>query len=52
MENVEHRLRKMWLRWFGRVKSRDENSILRRALELKVEGRRTVGIGQRRPGVR
>ena len=33
----------MRLRWFGHVKCRDENSILRRAMELKVEGRRPVG---------
>ena len=33
----------MRLRWFGHVKRRDENSILRRAMELEVEGRRPVG---------
>ena len=33
----------MRLRWFGHVKHRDENSILRRAMELEVEGRRLVG---------
>ena len=27
----------------GHIKLRDENSILRRAMELKVEGRRPVG---------
>ena len=43
VENLEHRLRKMWWRWFGHVKHRDENSILRRAMELEVEGRRPVG---------
>ena len=43
VENLEHRLRKMRLRWFGHVKCRDENSILRRAMELQVEGRRPVG---------
>ena len=43
VENLEHRLRKTRLRWFGRVKRRDENSILRRAMELEVEGRRPVG---------
>ena len=32
----------MRLRWFGHVKRRDENSILR-TMELKVEGRRPVG---------
>ena len=41
VENLEHRLRKMRLRWFGHVKGRDENSILRRTME--VEGRRPVG---------
>ena len=43
VENLEHRLRKMRLRWIGHVKRRDENSILRRAIELKVKGRRPVG---------
>ena len=38
-----HRLRKTRLRWFGHVKHRDESSILRRAMELAVEGRRPVG---------
>ena len=33
----------MRLRWFGHVKRRDENSILRRAMVLVVEGRRPVG---------
>ena len=33
----------MSFRWFGQVKRRDENSILRRAMELKVKGRRPVG---------
>ena len=33
----------MRLRWFGHVKLRDENSILRRVMKLEVEGRRTVG---------
>ena len=39
VENLEHRLRKTRLRWFGHVKRRDENSILRRAMELEVECR-------------
>ena len=43
MENLEHTLRKTRLRWFDHVKRRDENSILRRAVELEVEGRRPVG---------
>ena len=38
MENLEHRLRKARLRWFGHVKRRNENKILRRAMELEVEG--------------
>ena len=33
----------MRLRWFGHVKRRDEYSILRRVMELEVEGRRPVG---------
>ena len=37
MKNLEHRLRKMRLRWFGLIKRRDKNSILRR---MEVEGRR------------
>ena len=49
MENLEHRLRKTRLRGFGHVKYRDKNSILRRAMELKMEGRRPVGR-PRRPG--
>ena len=43
VENLECRLRKMRLRWFGHVKRRDENSILRRVMELEMEGRRPVG---------
>ena len=38
MENLEHKLRKMKLKWFGHVKRRDNSSILRRAMELEVEG--------------
>ena len=35
VENLEHKLRKMKLmRWFGHVKCRNENSILRRLMEL------------------
>ena len=40
---LKHRLRKMSLRGFGHVKRKGENSILRRAMELEVEGRRPVG---------
>ena len=43
MEDLEHSLRKMRLRWFGHVKLRDENRILRRVMELEVEDRRPVG---------
>ena len=39
VEKLEHRLRKTRLRWFDHVKRRDENSILRRALELAPGGR-------------
>ena len=35
VENLEHRVRKMRLRWFRHVKHRDENSILRRAMKLE-----------------
>ena len=49
MENLKQRLRKTRLRWFGHVKCRDENSILRRKME--EEGRRPVGR-PKRPGVR
>ena len=35
--------RKTRLRWFGHVKRRDENSILRSAMELEAEGRRSSG---------
>ena len=43
VENLEHKLRKIRLRWFGHVKHRDENSMHRRAVELEVDGRRPVG---------
>ena len=42
-EPFKHGLRKMRLRWFGHVKCGDENSMLRRAMELEVEGRRSAG---------
>ena len=42
VENLEHRLRKTILRWFGCVKRRDENSIVRSAMKLEVESRRPV----------
>ena len=31
------------MRWYDHVKRRDENCILRSAMELEVEGRRPVG---------
>ena len=43
VKNLEHRLRKTRLRWFGHIKRRDESSILRRAMKLEVQGRRRVG---------
>ena len=43
VENLEHRLRRTRLSWFGHMKRRDENSILRSAMELEVEGRTQVG---------
>ena len=43
VENLEHGLRKIRLRWVGHVKRRDENSILRKVMKLGVEGRRPVG---------
>ena len=43
VENLEHGLWKTRLRRLGHVKPRDENSILGRAMELEVEGRRPVG---------
>ena len=43
VENLEHRLRKMKLKWFVNVKCRDENSILRSAMALEVEDGRPVG---------
>ena len=43
VENLEHRLMKTRLSRFGHVKCRDENSILRRVMDMEVEGRRPVG---------
>ena len=31
------------MRWFGHLNCMDENSILTRAMELEVEGRRPIG---------
>ena len=53
VENLEHRLRKTRLRWFVHVKCRNENSILRRAVELEVDDRRPSGRPKKRkPGVK
>ena len=41
--NLKHKLKKTRLRWFGHVKCRDENSIVRRTIKLEDEGRRPVG---------
>ena len=39
VEDLEHRLRKLAkLRWFDHVKRNDKKSILRRTMELDVEG--------------
>ena len=43
MEDLEDRLRRARLRWFGHVRRRDEGRILRRAVELEVAGKRLVG---------
>ena len=36
-------LRKRGLRWFGHVRRRDEDHVLKRALEMDVQGRRPAG---------
>ena len=33
---------KHWLRWFGQVKRRDKNRVLRNAMELEVKDRNPV----------
>ena len=43
VEDIRDRMRRIRLRWFGHVKRREENNILRRVYELEVEGRRPVG---------
>ena len=43
MEDLEDRPRRARLRWFGHVRRREEGHILRRAVELKVVGKRPVG---------
>ena len=51
VENLEHRFKKMRLRWFGHVKGKDENSILGKgwSWKWKVEGQLA---SQRIPDVR
>ena len=43
VENIGDSIRKARLRWFGHVRRREQNNILRRAMNLEVEGRRPVG---------
>ena len=43
LEEISSVLRKRRLRWFGHVKRREENSILRRAMNLQINGRKPVG---------
>ena len=43
VENLEHRLKKMRLRWFGNIKHREKNSILWSEMQLELKGRRPVG---------
>ena len=43
VEDIGVRIRGARLRWFGHVKRREENNILRRVYDLEVEGRRPVG---------
>ena len=42
VKNLEHRLWKTRLRWFGNVKQKDENSTLRGVMEQEAERRRPV----------
>ncbi len=43
LEGLEELLHKTRLRWFGHVRRREEEHILRRALNFEVEGRRPPG---------
>ena len=45
MEDLEDRMRRARLRWFGHVRRREEGHIhvLRRAVELEMVGKRPVG---------
>ena len=52
VEDLEDRLRRARLRWFGHVRRREEGHILRRAVELEVEWERDSWEGLGRPGGR
>ena len=43
LQEISSVLRKQRLRWFGHVKRMEENSILRRAMNLQLNGRKPVG---------
>ena len=43
VEDLRVRMRRTRLRWFGHVKRREENNILKRVYNLEVRGRRPVG---------
>ena len=44
LEDIETRLRRNRLRWFGHVWRAGESSLISRVMELEVEGRRPVGV--------
>ena len=43
VEDLEDRLRRARLKWFGHVRRREKGQILRRTVELKVMGKRLAG---------
>ena len=43
LEDIIDVLRRRRLRWFGHVRRRDEDHVLKRALEMDVQGRRPAG---------
>ena len=43
LEDIESKLRRNRLRWFGHVKRRGEDSAVGRAMRMEVPGRRPVG---------
>ena len=43
VEDLKDRMRRTRLRWFGHVKRREENNILKRVYDLDIGGRRPVG---------